>query len=90
MLKSATISFGENLVPEDLLRAQSAAAGCDVMLAIGTSLTVYPAAGLPEVALGSGARLVVFNAQGTPFDGMADAVVRDQLGDVLPDLVARV
>jgi NAD-dependent deacetylase len=51
---------------------------------------VYPAAGLPEAALGSGARLVVFNAQDTPFDGMADAVVRDQLGDVLPDLVARV
>lgn len=90
MLKSATISFGENLVPEDLLRAQSAAAGCDVFLAIGTSLTVYPAAGLPEVALGSGARLVVCNAQETPFDGMADAVVRDQLGDVLPDVVARV
>jgi NAD-dependent deacetylase len=90
MLKSATISFGENLVPEDLLRAQSAAAGCDVFLAIGTSLTVYPAAGLPEVALGSGARLVVFNAQDTPFDGIADAVLRDQLGDALPDLVARV
>ncbi len=90
MLKSATISFGENLVPDDLLRAESAAAGSDVFLAIGSSLTVYPAAGLPEVALGSGARLVVFNAQETPFDSMADAVVRDQLGDVLPELVARV
>ena len=90
MLKSATISFGENLVPEDLARAQDAAAGCDVFLAIGTSLTVYPAAGLPEVALSSGARLLVFNAQPTPFDGMADAVVREQLGDVLPELVARV
>jgi NAD-dependent deacetylase len=89
MLKSATISFGENLVPDDLARAQAAAAGCDVFLAIGTSLTVYPAAGLPEVALGSGARLVVFNAQETPFDALADAVVRDQLGDVLPDVVAR-
>ncbi len=51
---------------------------------------MYPAAGLPEVALGSGARLLVFNAQETPFDSMADAVVRDQLGDVLPELVARV
>jgi NAD-dependent deacetylase len=90
MLKSATISFGENLVPDDLARAQAAAAGCDVFLAIGTSLTVYPAAGLPEVALGSGARLVVFNAQETPFDSLADAVVRDQLGDVLPDVVSRV
>ena len=75
MLKSATISFGENLVPDDLLRAQSAAAGSDVFLAVGSSLTVYPAAGLPEVALGSGARLLVFNAQETPFDSMADAVV---------------
>jgi NAD-dependent deacetylase len=89
ILKSATISFGENLVVEDLERSQRASAAADLFLAIGSSLTVYPAAGLPEIALGAGARLVVMNAQDTPFDRYAGAVVREQLGDVLPDLVAR-
>jgi NAD-dependent deacetylase len=89
MLKSATISFGENLVVEDLERSQRAAAESDLFLAIGSSLTVYPAAGLPEIALQAGARLVVMNAQETPFDRYADAVVRDQLGDVLPSVVAQ-
>ena len=86
VLKSATISFGENLVAEDLERSQAAAARCDLFLAIGTSLTVYPAAGLPEIAVRRGARLVVCNAQETPFDLAADAVVREQLGTVLPAL----
>lgn len=88
ILKSATISFGENLVPEDLDRAQRAAQNSDLFLAVGSSLTVYPAAGLPEVALASGARLVVMNAQGTPFDRYAAAVFTDQLGTVLPELVS--
>jgi len=87
ILKSATISFGENLVPEDLARAQRAAASADLFLALGTSLAVYPAAALPELALAAGSRLVVMNAQETPFDAVADAVVRDPLGDVLPALV---
>jgi NAD-dependent deacetylase len=90
ILKSATISFGEHLVPGDLRRSMAAAESCDVFLAVGTSLTVYPAAGLPEVALGNGARLVVMNAQATPFDDLADAVLRDKLGEVLPDVVARI
>ena len=90
ILKSATISFGENLVPADLERAQLAAQGCDLFLAIGTSLTVYPAAALPEVALNAGARLVVMNAQETPFDRVAAAVFNEELGTVLPELVARV
>jgi len=90
ILKSATISFGENLVAEDLDRARREAARADVFLALGTSLVVYPAAALPEVALRTGARLVVFNAEETPFDGYADAVCRDQLGEVLPALADRV
>ena len=90
ILKSATISFGENLVPADLERAQLAAQGSDVFLAIGTSLTVYPAAALPEVALNAGAQLVVMNAQDTPFDGVAAAVFNEELGTVLPELVTRV
>jgi NAD-dependent protein deacetylase/lipoamidase len=87
ILKSATISFGENLVPADLMRAQIAAADADVFLAAGTTLTVYPAAGLPEIALQNGARLVILNAQETPFDDWASAIRREQLGEVLPAIV---
>ena len=86
ILKSATISFGENLVAQDLDRAQREAARADVFLALGTSLVVYPAAALPEVALRTGARLVIFNAEETPFDPYADATSREQLGEVLPAL----
>lgn len=90
MLKSATISFGENLVTEDLDRAHRAAQRADVFLALGTSLGVYPAAGLPEVALANGARLVIGNAQPTPFDSYAAATSAAPLGELLPALVARV
>jgi NAD-dependent deacetylase len=89
ILKSATISFGQSLVPADLARAEAAAAACDLFLAIGTSLTVYPVAWLPERALRSGARLVIINAEATPLDGRAHAVLRGQIGEILPDLVAR-
>jgi NAD-dependent deacetylase len=90
IIKSATISFGENLVVEDLERSQQAASRSDVFVAVGTSLGVYPAAGLPEIALRNGARLVVMNAEETPFDQVADAVVRADLGNVLPAVVAEV
>ena len=89
ILKSATISFGQSLVPADLARAEEAASTCDLILAIGTSLTVYPVAWLPERALAAGARLVIINAQPTPLDGRAHAVLRGQIGDILPDLVGR-
>jgi NAD-dependent deacetylase len=87
ILKSATVSFGEPLVAADLEHAQLAAARSDLFLAIGTSLGVYPAAALPEIALANGARLVVMNAEPTPFDGVAAAVVRDPLGTALPALM---
>ncbi|MET0628975.1 MAG: Sir2 family NAD-dependent protein deacetylase, partial [Acidimicrobiia bacterium] len=90
MLKSATISFGESLVPADLERAQAAAAGADVFVSAGTSLGVYPAAALPEIAMQSGAKLVILNAEDTPFDRSADAVVRDRLGVVLPGIIGRI
>lgn len=90
ILKSATISFGQGLVAEDLERAQAAAGSCDLFLAIGTSLGVYPAASLPAIALRAGARLVIVNGEPTPFDGEADAVLRDAIGEVLPRLVALV
>jgi NAD-dependent deacetylase len=87
ILKSATISFGENLVPGDLARAHAGASRADLFLAVGTSLAVYPAAGLPESALANGARLVVMNAEPTPFDDVAAVVVRERLGTVLPGIV---
>lgn len=87
LLKTATISFGQALVPEDLERSSSAAAACDLFLTVGTSLTVYPVAGLPEVALEHGARLVILNAEETPYDARAHAVLRGQIGAVLPALV---
>jgi NAD-dependent deacetylase len=90
ILKSATISFGQSLIPEDLERAQAAAERSDVFLAIGSTLKVYPVAYLPQIAVRSGARLVILNAQATPFDPHADAVVRQPIGEVLPRLVALV
>jgi NAD-dependent deacetylase len=88
ILKSATISFGQSLMVEDLMRAERAAAHCDLFLAAGTSLAVYPVALLPQVALEAGARLVIFNAEPTPYDERADAVIRGSLSETLPRLCA--
>jgi NAD-dependent deacetylase len=90
ILKSATISFGQNLVPDDLMRADKAARNCDLFLALGTTLTVFPVAALPGKALESGARLVIANAEPTPYDPQAEAVLRGNLADLLPRLVALV
>lgn len=85
--KSATISFGESLEPAVLAAADRASQDCDLLLAIGTSLSVYPAAGLCDHAAGAGARLVIVNAEPTPYDPAADAILRDPIGEVLPRLV---
>ena len=87
ILKSATISLGQAIVPEDLERAQLAAATCDVFLAVGSTLKVYPVAYLPRIAVQAGARLVILNAQATPLDPAADAVLSQPIGDALPRLV---
>lgn len=87
ILKSATISFGQNLVPEDLARAERAAQQCDLLLAIGSTLAVYPIAGVVPVAKECGARIVIVNAEPTAMDHLADAVIRDMIGTVLPALV---
>ncbi len=87
ILKSATIAFGQNLVAEDLERAQSAASSCEVFLAIGTSLTVTPVALLPRYALQAGAKFVILNDQPTPYDRAAAAVIRGPIGEVLPAIV---
>ncbi|HLV57651.1 MAG TPA: Sir2 family NAD-dependent protein deacetylase [Natronosporangium sp.] len=88
--KSATVSFGETLDPAVLAAAVRASRDCDLFIAAGTSLSVHPAAGLCEHALVAGARLVILNAQPTPYDPVADAVIRAPLGEVLPRLVAHV
>jgi NAD-dependent deacetylase len=87
ILKSTTISFGEPLVAADLRRAEDAAGSCDLMLAVGTTLTVHPAAGLVPVASAAGARVVILNAEPTAYDHLADAVLRAPISDVLPELV---
>ena len=88
ILKSATISFGQPLVPQVIARAMRAAEECDLLLAVGTSLQVYPIAGAVPIARSAGARVVIVNAEPTPFDDVADAVLRGQIGEILPALVA--
>jgi NAD-dependent deacetylase len=88
ILKSATISFGQNLVPGDVERAFRAAADCDVFLAVGSTLSVYPVAGTVPTALESGASLVIVNGEPTPFDPVAEVVVRARIGEALPAIVA--
>lgn len=88
MQRSATVAFGQSLDPDVVQEAVEAASDCDVFVAAGTSLQVNPAAGLCRVAVRAGARLVVANASPTPYDAVADAVVRDDLTDVLPALLA--
>jgi NAD-dependent deacetylase len=87
ILKSATISFGQNLVPDDLERSERAVNECDVLLAVGSSLTVYPAAALVPLARAAGARIVIVNAEPTPYDDIADAVLGGSISEVLPALV---
>jgi NAD-dependent deacetylase len=89
VLKSATISFGQSLVVEDLVRAHQAALECDLLLAVGSTLTVSPACDLVPLAAGAGAAVVIVNAQPTPYDGIAGAVVRAPISDALPELVRR-
>ena len=87
ILKSATISFGQSLVPEDIMRAQNAARGCDLMLAIGTKLSVWPVAGVVPAAKDAGARVVILNAEPTDMDSLADVILRGAIGEILPRLV---
>ena len=87
ILKSATISFGQRLDNDVIDAAGTAAHECDLFLAIGSSLTVRPAAGLCDVAVDAGAPLVVINAQPTPYDDLADVVLREPIGEILPALV---
>lgn len=88
ILKSDTISFGQALVPEVIERAMRAAEQADLMLAVGTTLQVYPVAHAVPIARSNGARIVIINAQSTQFDSIADAVLREPIGEVLPHICA--
>jgi NAD-dependent deacetylase len=90
ILKTATISFGQGLVAEDMLRAEVESEKAEVFLAVGSTLGVYPIANAPAIALYNGAKLVIVNDAPTEYDEHAHAIFRDQIGEVLPALVARV
>lgn len=89
ILKSATISFGQALVAADLVRAETAARACDLVLAAGSTLSVFPIAGVVPIAKAAGARIVIMNGSPTEMDELADVVVRGRLGRTLPAVVAR-
>ncbi|MCK8437512.1 NAD-dependent deacetylase [Streptomyces sp. D2-8] len=87
ILKSATVMFGERLDPVVLGEAVAISKGCQIFVAVGTSLQVQPAAGLAGVAADHGARLVIVNAEPTPYDDRADEIVREPIGTALPELL---
>jgi len=87
ILKSATVSFGQSLVTADLVRAEAAARSCDLLLAVGTTLTVYPIADVVPVAVSHGAEVVIVNGEPTAMDDLADVVVRGSISEVLPAVV---
>lgn len=86
-IKTATISFGQAMPEDAMHRAQEWAQDCDLFIAIGSSLVVWPAAGFPLQAKKSGARLVIINREPTEFDSIADLVVRHDIGDALAPLI---
>ena len=87
LLKSATISFGQALVEADVDRAMEVAERCDVCLAVGSTLSVWPAAGVPAHVARRGAPLVIANEGGTDLDPMAAAIISGRAGDIVPGLV---
>ncbi|WP_418317010.1 SIR2 family NAD-dependent protein deacylase [Piscinibacter sakaiensis] len=88
ILKSDTISFGQALVPEVIERAMALAAEADLLLAIGTTLQVYPVASVVPLAGEAGARIIIVNDQPTPMDALADVLLRQPIGEVLPRICA--
>ena len=88
ILKSDTISFGQALVPEVIDRAMAVSRACDVLLAVGSTLSVYPAASCVPSAAAAGARVAIVNGAPTEMDALADAVLRGQISELLPAVVA--
>ncbi|WP_267242382.1 SIR2 family NAD-dependent protein deacylase [Streptomyces sp. PR69] len=90
ILKSATVMFGQRLDPVVLGQAMSIAKACEVFIAVGSSLQVQPAASLAGIAAEHGARLIMVNAEPTPYDELAAEVVREPIGTALPALLKRI
>jgi len=89
ILKSDTISFGQQLVPEVIDRAMQVAGEADAFVAVGSTLQVYPVAGAVDIARAAGAKLIIVNAQPTPYDDVADAVLPGSISEVLPFILAK-
>ena len=87
IVKTATVSFGQPMPVAAMARAQALANACDLFLAIGSSLVVYPAAGFPELAKRRGAKLAILNREPTPLDGIADLVLHREIGPTLRQVV---
>ena len=85
-IKTATVSFGQAMPADAMQRAEELTKSCDLFLAVGSSLVVWPAAGFPLMAKRNGAALVIINREPTEFDELADLVVRNDIGDVLGTL----
>lgn len=88
IMKSATVSFGQAMPASAMRAAVEASQDCDVFLAVGSSLVVYPAASLPEIAKRSGAALIIVNRTPTPLDNVADLVLNEEIGITLPRLIS--
>jgi len=86
-IKTATISFGQAMPEEPMRRAEELTLQCDLFVAIGSSLVVWPAAGFPLMAKRNGARLVILNREATDFDDIADLVIRDDIGNALAPFI---
>ena len=87
IVKTATISFGQAMPAVEMQRAEAASLNCDLFLAIGSSLVVYPAAGFPRLAKENGARLVILNDQETDLDPFADLVLHERIGPTLSQVI---
>jgi NAD-dependent deacetylase len=87
-IKTATVSFGQSMPEDAMRRAEELTFACDLFLAIGSSLVVWPAAGFPLMAKRNGARLAIINREPTEFDDIADLVVRLDIGTVLEPFIA--
>lgn len=87
-IKTATISFGQAMPADAMERAEALTRSCDLFLAVGSSLVVWPAAGFPLMAKRNGAALVIINREPTEFDDLADLVMRNDIGDALAPFIA--
>ena len=88
LLKSATVSFGQNLFPGDVDKMFEASLSCDLLLAVGTSLQVFPVAEMLPTAVNNGAKAVIINGESTDMDQLAEVVVKGEISKVLPEIVA--